>query len=383
MREPSLKPLVGERQELSQLEVAWQSEHHYKAPTYFVYADDSLSAQAALKWMRQGVAIIWQGDYHQAKQVLAAMTRQIDKPKKRKIEPESWQERFNLYRLAQAQKAQVLNLFLLRINYTEPEGLNIMARRAPDIRQAVSAADWQWQEDICVSLRELLGVIGAWEWRKKGIWLDALQARIYPYYGVFAPVRSEYVELILKPPLPKPCQRAFDIGSGTGVLSAMLARRGVEQIIATDNSPRAVACSQYNLAQLGLSDRVEVVEQAFLPPGQADLMVCNPPWLPSKSSSSLEVAVYDPNSQMLKGFLQGARQQLAPHGQAWLIISDLAEHLSLRSRKELLQWIADAGLKLVERYDTRPVHRKVFDEEDPLSQARASEVTSLWVLALK
>ena len=383
MRESSLKPEVDPRQEFAQLNVAWQSEHHYKAPVYFVYADDSLSAQAALKWMRQGVAIIWQGDYHQAKQVLAAMSRQIDKPKKRKGEPESWQDRFNLYRLAQAQKAQILNLFLLRINYTEPEGLQVMARRAPDIVQAVSAAGWQWQEDICVSLRELLGVIGAWEWRKKGIWLDALQARIYPYYGVFAPVRGEYVELMLKAPLPQPCKRAFDVGSGTGILSAILARRGVEHIIATDNSPRAVACSQYNLAQLGLSDQVEVLEQAFLPPGQADLMVCNPPWLPSKSSSSLEAAVYDPNSQMLKGFLQGASQQLAPHGQAWLIISDLAEYLGLRSREELLQWIADAGLRVVERYDTRPVHRKVFDMEDPLSQARASEETSLWVLALQ
>ena len=396
---PINKPELAQRQAFSALGLAWQSEHQLKAPTYFIEADDTLSAQAALKWVRQGVAIVWQGDYHQAKQLLAAMSRQIDKSKKRKALPDSLSERFNLYRLAQAQKAQLLNSLLLRIHYSTEEGFQIMARRAPDIQEAAQAAwadtvinalpktsqetvqvDREREGDFIVSLRELLGVIGAWEWRKKGLWIEALQAKIYPYYGVFAPVRGEYLDLMMRPPLPTPCKLGVDIGSGTGVLSAILARRGVERVIATDTSPRAVACTQFNLEQLGLSEHVEVREQSLFPDEQADVIVCNPPWLPSKSASSLEAAVYDPQSRMLQGFLQGAGQHLSAHGQAWLIISDLAERLELRSREELLQWIEESGLQVFEHYDIRPKHTKAFDQEDPLYQARSAEVTRLWVL---
>lgn len=366
-------------QVFADLSLAWQSEHQAKAPRQYVYADDRLSAPVALQLVRRGVAIIWQGDYHQAKQLLSAMARQIDKSKKRKALPENMLERFNLHRLAQSQKAQLLNLLLMKIQVENDGTMQVQARRAPNIQEAAQTV-WTRQADFVVSMRELLGVIGSWEWRQKGVWIEALQERIYPFYGVFSPIRGEYLDLVAQAPLPEPCLRAYDIGSGTGVLSAILAKRGIQDIIATDNSARAVACSRFNLAHLGLSDQVQVVEQDFFPEGQADLMVCNPPWLPSKSASTLEAAVYDPNSQMLKGFLQGAAKHLTTHGQAWLIISDLAEHLGLRSREELLMWITEAGLQTAERYDVKPVHRKAYDQSDVLYQARSAEVTSLWVL---
>lgn len=367
-------------QDFADLPLRWQSEHQAKAPRQYVLADDRLSAPAALHLVRQGVAIIWQGDYHQAKQLLSAMARQIDKSKKRKTLPENLLERFNRHRLAQSQKAQLLSLLLMKVQVEADGTLHVQARRAPNIQAAAQAAWLPQQEDFVVSLRELLGVIGAWEWRQKGVWIASLQERIYPFYGVFSPIRGEYLDLVAQAPLPEPCQRAFDIGAGTGVLSAILAQRGVQEIFATDNSSRAVACSQFNLAHLGFSEQVTVLEQEFFPEGQADLIVCNPPWLPSKSASTLEAAVYDPNSRMLKGFLQGAEKHLTTHGQAWLIISDLAEHLGLRRREELLMWIKEAGLQVVQRYDTKPVHRKASDEGDALHQARSVEVTSLWVL---
>jgi len=72
-----------------------------------------------------------------------------------------------------------------------------------------------------------------------------------------------------------------------------------------------------------------------------------------------------------------------PGGEGWLILSDLAEHLGLRSRDELLGWIADAGLEVKGRLDARPHHPKVMDESDPLHRARAAEVTSLWQLVAR
>ncbi len=86
---------------------------------------------------------------------------------------------------------------------------------------------------------------------------------------------------------------------------------------------------------------------------------------------------------MLRGFLQGAKQHLAEQGEVWLILSDLAEHLQLRSRDELLGWIKDSGLEVKYRIDTKPKHGRSQDNTDPLFAARSAEVTSLWCLIPK
>jgi methylase of polypeptide subunit release factors len=116
--------------------------------------------------------------------------------------------------------------------------------------------------------------------------------------------------------------------------------------------------------------------------GPAALVVCNPPWVPASATSLLEQAVYDPDSRMLKGFLAGLAAHLVPGGEGWLILSDLAEHLGLRSREALLGWISAAGLTVLGRMDTRPTHPRAGDAGDPLHKARGAEVTSLWRLGV-
>jgi methylase of polypeptide subunit release factors len=234
------------------------------------------------------------------------------------------------------------------------------------------------------SLRELLGLIGAHEWRKKGVEIPCLGvgARIHPHYGVFSPVRGEYVELVNEAPLPS-TELAFDIGTGTGVLAAVLARRGVKRVVATDQDPRALACARDNLARLGLSGQVELVQADMFPAGRAPLIVSNPPWIPARPSSPIEHAIFDPDSRMLRAFIGGLAAHLEPGGEGWLVLSDIAEHLGLRTRDELLALFDAAGLRVLERMDVKPHHPKVADATDPLHAARAAEVTSLWRLAVK
>ncbi|CAG4882969.1 protein of unknown function [Georgfuchsia toluolica] len=105
--------------------------------------------------------------------------------------------------------------------------------------------------------------------------------------------------------------------------------------------------------------------------------------VPAQPNSALEHAVYNPDSRMLRGFLGGLAAHLAPGGEGWLILSNLAEHLGLRTREALLALIAEAGLKVVGRLDARPHHPRVTDPSDPLHAARAKEVTSLWRLAAR
>jgi SAM-dependent methyltransferase len=260
---------------------------------------------------------------------------------------------------------------------------SIPLRRAPDIRQACAEAYGLAESASVASLRALLGVIGAHEWRTKGIELPEAGGRIHPHFGVFAPIRREYVDLVATTPLPSVSTSssvAFDIGTGTGVLAAVLARRGIERVVATDLDPRALACARENVRQLGLSERIDVVQADLFPEGRAALVICNPPWIPARPSSPIENGIYDPESRMLRGFLKGLPGHLEPGGEGWLILSDLAEHLGLRTRARLLEEFEAHGLRVLGRNDVSPRHPRAADKTDPLHHARAAEITSLWRL---
>lgn len=407
----------------------WHSERDEPPPARVQVVDDRCKADAACRLAAEGTALLWQGDFHNARQLLLAMARRLDRRAARPgpacpAAAEAPGAAFHRHRQAQAQRARVLSQLLmpLQADYSCP------LRRAPDHRQAIAEA-WgvppadagrrgageaalaceagsagevepageaelaaertaRAPDDIAhvLPLRELLGLVSAHEWRKKGVPVAALGgAPIHPHHGVFSPVRGEYVDLVAQAPLPAPAAvlTAFDIGTGTGVLAAVLARRGVAKVVATDLAPRALACAQDNLARLGLSARVELLAADLFPPGRADLVLCNPPWVPARPGAPIERAVYDEDSRMLRGYLAGLAAHLTPGGEGWLILSDLAEHLGLRTREELLGWVDAAGLRVRGRLDTRPTHRKAGDASDPLHAARAAEVTSLWRLGVR
>ncbi|GAB2877796.1 class I SAM-dependent methyltransferase [Uliginosibacterium flavum] len=353
----------------------WRSENGAPPPKRVEVVDDSLSADAAYRMACEGTAMLWRGDFQNARLLIDALKRRIDR-KPRKITA-AMPEAFHLHRQAQAQRARTLGMLLvpLAADYSLP------LRRAPEIQPACVEAYGPGVEDSVLSLRELLSLISVHEWRKKGVMVLPLGSRIHPHYGVFSPVRGEYLDLIQHADLPE-TELAFDIGTGTGVIAALLAKRGVDYVIATELAPRALACARDNVARLGYAKRIEVVEADLFPPGRASLIVCNPPWLPARPSSALEMAVYDPDSQMLRGFLNGLAEHLTPKGEGWLILSDLAEHLGLRTRSQLLDWIAGAGLRIQGRRDIKPQHPRSKDVADPLHVARAAEMTSLWRLGV-
>ena len=370
----------------------WRSESQ-AMPATLLPVDDTLPANAAFKAINEGTGLLWRGDFHNARQLLQALGRRVDRPP-RENTPRAGarapapadavtlaRDAFARHRAAQARRAALLGRVLLQF---EPDH-SIALRRAPDVRAALAEA-WGPPDGTpsVASLRELQGLIGAHEWRKKGVEVPALGARIHPWFCVFSPLRGEYLGLVAQAPLPPGAQSlAFDVGTGTGVIAALLARRGVQQVVATDLDPRAIACATENLARLGVARQVRVVAADMFPEGRAPLVVCNPPWVPTPANAAIERAVYDPDSTMLRAFLAGLAAHLSPGGEGWLVMSDLAEHLGLRTRDEMLAWIAAAGLRVVARHDTRPTHPKAGDPADPLFAARSKEVTSLWRLGVK
>ena len=406
----------------------WRSERGAPPPKRVVLADDTMSADSAYRLVCEGTGLLWRGDFQNARQMVQALARRVDKPPKASKQARVERKKaahaeaegvpagqaFHLHRQAQSQRARVLGMVLIEFD----ADYGIALRRAPDAKQACTQA-WGRVAPTLVaaptslspegavalegglsaqpndalgasvaSLRELLGVVSAHEWRKKGVEIPALgkapNNRIHPHYGVFSPVRGEYVGLVAAAPLPaRPASKfvAFDIGTGTGVLAAVLALRDIDQIVATDQDPRALVCAKENLQRLHLPNPVKVMQADLFPEGLASVIVCNPPWLPARPGSPLEGAVYDEGSRMLLGFIKGLAAHLAPGGEGWLILSDFAEHLGLRTRADLQGAIQAAGLKVLGRMDVKPEHPKVLETTDPLHAARAAEVTSLWRLA--
>ncbi|MEY2772176.1 MAG: hypothetical protein RIQ38_2595 [Pseudomonadota bacterium] len=382
---PHPSPIWLHWQELEQAHQAiWQNDNGLRLPSR-VQAVKALDADSAYRLASAGTGLIWRGPMAQARQVLQGMAARMDAAGRRKPQASAADaaQAFARHRQTQALRARVLGQLLIELDGQYA----LKLERAPDVRAACTEA-WgpaDGQHRV-LSLRHLQGLIGAHEWRKNGVPIAALGgARIHPHYGVFSPVRGEYIELVAQAPLPAAlatCPLALELGVGSGVLSALLLRRGVPRVLATDTSARALACADDNLQRLGLRPKAELRATDQYPEGQAALVVCNPPWLPGQAASLLEQSVYDPDSAMLRGFLNGLSAHLCPGGEGWLILSDLAEHLGLRSRQQLLGWIKAAGLRVIDRLETRPQHPKSQDPTDPMHQARAAEVTALWRLAV-
>jgi SAM-dependent methyltransferase len=378
-------PIIHWLEDGKAFEARWRSHSGTPPPARVVVADGNITADEAYGLACQGTALLWRGDFQQARQMLSALGNRADRRQRSSRTSTATPiagpaDAFHLFRQARSQRARTLNALLIPLD----DDYSIPLRRAPDIRQACVDAFGPAETASVTSLRALLGVIGAHEWRTTGIEIPEAGGRIHPHFGVFAPIRREYVDLIATAPLPAACDSssvAFDIGTGTGVLAAVLARRGIERVIATDLDPRALACARDNVRQLGLSERIDVVQADLFPEGRAALVICNPPWIPARPSSPMENGIYDPDSRMLRGFLRALPGHLEPGGEGWLILSDLAELLSLRTRAQLLEEFEAAGLRVLGRNDVPPRHPRAADKTDPLHIARAAEITSLWRLA--
>lgn len=349
------------------------------APGRLGAADDRTTAAAALARIRRGESLLYHGDYRNARQLLAAMGRRLGRDA-----PGRGGDLATRHREERRRRRQEHDLLSRLLVPVEP-GPRLPLAHAPDVAAALAEALGPAAPlPGLLPLRDLLGMIGAHEWRRKGVEVPALGARVHPWYGVFAPVRGEHVELVAAaarrwPPAGK---RALDVGTGTGVLAFVLARAGAD-VTATDLSEAALGSAAEDAARLGLAARVHPVRADLYPAGEGeaparfDLVVCNPPWLPGEAVTPLDRAVYDPGSAFLRRFLAGLAAHLAPGGEGWLVLSDLAERLSLRREGEVEALVAAAGLSVEGGLEAAPAHPRSRDAADPLHEARSRELTRL------
>lgn len=118
----------------------------------------------------------------------------------------------------------------------------------------------------------------------------------------------------------------IDVGTGTGCLACAIAwERPDARVIALEVSSRAAAVARDNVAALGLAGRVSVhVSDLFaaLAPAHADVVVCNPPYLPTGLIPTLspEVSRHDPRIAIDGGADGlGVIRRVVEHTPAWLV----------------------------------------------------------------
>lgn len=337
-----------------------------------------MRADVALRRLRAGEALLYLGDFRNARQLLASIERRLETPSKntRRAEAPNLREAFHRGRARKANSHALLSRLLISLD----ADYRLRLRHAPDVASACTHA-WGPPEGglTVLPLSELLGLISAEEWRRVGLQIKGLKARLHPHHGVFTPTRGDYPQLVMKAPSPWG-KRVFDVGTGTGVLGLLTIERGATSVLATDVEPRAVACANENARAMGYGDRFQAIEADLFPEGRADVVVCNPPWIPATPRTALDRAVYDPDQRLLRRFLTGLSAHLAPDGEGWLILSDLPERLGLRAPDGLAEEIARAGLTVVGTLEVAATHPASRDPSDPLHAARAGETTRLFRL---
>lgn len=156
------------------------------------------------------------------------------------------------------------------------------------------------------------------------------------------------------PPRPEPALWA-DLGTGSGCLAIALARAFPESTgLAVDLSGVALAQAVRNLESLGVNRQVRLLRGHWWDPlepwwGQLDLVVANPPYIPSNVVAALDPVVRDHEPWLaldggadglacLRSVIHMAPRALAPGGVL------LVEHHHDQSRA-VLELMAAAGLR--------------------------------------
>jgi ribosomal protein L3 glutamine methyltransferase len=186
-------------------------------------------------------------------------------------------------------------------------------------------------------------------------WLG--EHRFYVDERVIIP-RSYFLELLPEQiphwlPAGKPVKRAVDICTGSGCLAILLAHQYPQaKIDAIELSPEAMAVARLNVAAHELAGRVKLHHSDVfdaVPPVKYDLIISNPPYVPTRELRSLPEEFKQEPAMALDGGRDGldiirkifrqARERLQPHGIVVLEVGGLRAAMD-RAFPELdLHWL--------------------------------------------
>lgn len=139
---------------------------------------------------------------------------------------------------------------------------------------------------------------------------------------VYTPSDDTYLLLFTAQREVHPTDRVLEIGTGSGIIAATLAKIAAS-VIATDINPHAAACARRMGIDVVRTDLFNGIKGTF------DLVVFNPPYLPTQPEERiddwLEYALDggENGRALIERFAEGVSRVLAPQGRVLVLISSL------------------------------------------------------------
>lgn len=123
----------------------------------------------------------------------------------------------------------------------------------------------------------------------------------------------------------RPGEVALDIGTGTGLIALLMARKA-RFVLGIDINPTAVELARRNAelnriknVEFRLSDLFENVE------GEFDVITFNPPYLPGEPDEPIDLALVggETGREVIDHFIEEVRNYLKPAGRVYLVQSSI------------------------------------------------------------
>jgi hypothetical protein len=268
------------------------------------------------------------------------------------------------------------NRILIRVTAHSPE-----LARAPEIRWLKSF--YPGTPDFLISLPDFLGMNGAWQWHIKGVNYKDVGIVLHPFYGVYFPTRSGHLELFDRWFINNGEEFGFaaDIGTGSGILSFIMARHGIGKIHATDINPNAVYSATKDASRLNLSDIIHFEQQSFFGSLRevSGLTVFNPPWIPGRQMNVIDRGIYyEPG--FFENFFQQAAAVISPGSVLAIIFSSFAIEAGITGNHPVEEELLNRNFVLKEKITGEVAERTATRSKDWLNEIRKKEKTELWIL---
>ena len=197
---------------------------------------------------------------------------------------------------------------------------------------------------------------GAAQRFEEGTHLPVLGRRLHPFFGVYLPTRMIHLELFATwlQAYSGPLDRVIDVGTGSGVLGFMVERAGAQEILATDTNPNALESVHREFSRVRPTATWALRQGDLLcgATAMADLIVCNPPWLPGAPQSDVDEGLTgDPD--LLGRLLEAAGPRLNPGGRVAVLFSTIATLVRPDLPHPVEKAVADHGWTVVQRMQRR------------------------------
>lgn len=237
--------------------------------------------------------------------------------------------------------------------------------------------------DFYLPFTDILGINGAWQWYNNGISYPNLQQKVHPYYGTYFPTRTEHLTLFDEwLQHSKPIENAMDLGTGCGVLSFYMLKHGINNILATDINPNALHSIELDLHRQGNTQKVKLLQTNFfcnIDTSKLDMVVFNPPWIPDKTTSSIDLAMYY-EENFFDRFFQSTYEVLPKGCRLLILFSTFSQVAGLSVEHPITRELSSyKRFTLVNRVQS-PVTQKPSNRKNWLEEIRRNERVELWEL---